>query len=149
MLAKFIAACQENGITVSFTEQFCGDRLSLIWYGKNIITLECGNRVGKISAIGDVIFNVRSEQDNTVIAYYRNTDNTGMCENEDVLHFVSTDEELESNAAVGLVDFLCNNWLEFDVYEGNKLIAHFVDENAESLSDVFEDFAFFVESLKK
>lgn len=142
MLAKFITACHENGIDVSFAENFCGDRLSLIWYGKNIITLKCGDRIGNVSAVGDVIFTVRSEQNNEIIAYYRNTDNTGMQEGDAVLSFVSNDEELNADIAVGLVDFLCNNWLEFDVYEGNKLVAHFVDENAESLSEVFEDFAF-------
>ncbi len=148
MLAKFVATCHENDISVSFSEQFCGDRLALIWYGKDIITLECGNRVGKISAIGDVIFNVKSEQDNSIVAYYRNTDNTGMDTDSDVLDFISNDEELASGEAVGLVNFLCNNWLEFDVYEGGKHIVHIVDENVESLSEVFGDLAYFVQVLK-
>lgn len=149
MINKTKEICKENEVEISISELIVPERFELFWYGGPIITLKYKNRELVISAIGDVCFDIMNKNGISCQCHYRNTNNTGVAPNSDVFDVITNDDEFESYIAVGLVNWINNNWIEYSIFENDKVIFHESDPDISNLNEVFTDILYYIQKLKK
>lgn len=147
MLEKAKKVCEDAGVTLTLCTDIHPDRMETLWYGGVVATIEYNGKVGKISAIGDVCFNIRDD-DKSYSCMYRNTTNTGVSSGSWLFDHIASDKEFETYLAVGLLEWLNNNWISFSIFDGDTCIYHDEEEDSTNLKEVFGDMTYYVEKLK-
>lgn len=148
MIENAKKTCAELGVKMTLSVDINPARLETLWYGGTIVTLEYNGKIGKIAAVGDVCFNIRNENNTGYTCMYRNTSNTGVSEGSWLFDHIASDEEFENNIAVGLLEWLNNNWIDFSIYDGSTCIYHEPYEDASNLREVFQDIEYYVKKIK-
>lgn len=147
MLESAKAICEKNGVKINFLQSINPNRLQLFWYGGNVITLKYQNKELAISAVGDVAFAVFDEAVEKEIYFYRNKNNSGL--NDSFIEELIPDDATMQNFIENLrIYWHYNNWIEYSVYENDKLILHETDTESTSLEEVLTDIKYFIQILK-
>lgn len=149
MFEKAKQICEDEGVEFSISPKITEERMELFWYGGPVICLEYKGKRCIISAIGDVRFDILDKNGNYQ-RIYCNAWNTGVPSGDELFDIVKTDEEFESYVAVGLVNWINNNWIEFNIYDedGKTVLYHETDDDASNLNDVISDIGYYIEKLK-
>lgn len=148
MFEKVKRICEKEGVKITISSKVVPERMELLWYGGDIVCLEYNGKQCFISAIGDVCFNIRNKNGCGYMCTYKNTNNSGVASNDELFNVISTDEEMEGYIAVGLADWINNNWIEFSICDGEKKLYHETDTDVSNLKDVFDDIGYYIEKLK-
>ena len=147
MFEKARKICKENDIELSLIKDIFSDKMSIIWYTGNMISLKYKNKECIIAAVGDVSFSVK-DKNNKILCLAENTTYSGVVEDDDVLAIIPSDEKLTEFNSSGLIEWHYNNWLEIFVYENENVIQHVTDSETTNFKEVFEDISYYIELLK-
>lgn len=149
MFEKAKRICEKEGVKITISTRVTPEKMELFWYGGNIICLEYKGKECAIAAIGDVCFNIKNKRGNGYLCTYRNTNNTGVANNDTLLNEITCDDDFEGYMAVGLVDWINNNWIEFNIYDGDRKLYHETDTDSTTVKDVLDDIGYYIEKLKE
>lgn len=128
------------------------EHLNCMWYGGTIGSMRYKGYEIFIKVCGDVNFSVLDENGSDVLFTYKNKNNTGVMENDDVFQFIDNDLELETLDNEGRIAWENNNWVEFFVLDpsGNVVTVPGLDTVLEdNVFEAFENVEYYKELIDK
>lgn len=126
------------------------EHLNCLWYGGTIGSMCYKGYEIFIKVCGDVNFSVLDENGSDVLFAYKNKNNTGVMESDDVFQFIDNDLELETLDNEGRIVWENNNWVEFFVFDpsGNVVELFGLDTVLEdNVLEAFEDVGYYKELI--
>ena len=136
--------CKEKGIEIFFSKDIEPDKLNFLWYNGKIISLKKDNVEITIHIIGDVSFSILDEDFEIIFNYNNRTDGPAL-ENDDLIEIIEDDEVLSEMIELDRIKWYYNNWSEIFISKDGKQVKHITDSDSTSLTDVFEDFQYYID----
>lgn len=146
MLKDIEKKCSEKGISLKEIVKIRDGYNEIIWYGGSLIVLKKGDVEGVISIIGDVNFTVIDENGDDCYHYY-NKNNSGAFDDSELLEIIPNDDVLKELNLEGRLDWVNNNWVEFDVYRGKEKIFHVTDCDTTTINEILADIDYYIEKV--